>query len=195
MKKWKVLLIVLGGLIVLGIVGNFLPGKSSQSAKPAPTSSRPPSGNSGTGIPADVRTYIGAAGGYLTTAHQQAMHIALVANGLNDGSTTLSDLKGALQDSREIENAGYAGDYVDRIGVHVPAQFGATAKDIQETHRLFQDSTAELLAYWKDQNVAHIASGQATMARCVMTINQAIAGLTQEMDAISAKRRAGTSKR
>jgi len=129
-------------------------------------------------------TYIGAAGSYLKTANEEGTHIAQTMAGLNDGSSTLNDVRNALTSAKQIEGVGFA-DYLDHTNGHIPAELNSLAKDVDETHRLFGDATNEFLEYWTDQNTAHIFSGQRTMERCVKLMNSTISSMTSALQSAS----------
>lgn len=127
------------------------------------------------------RNYLGAAGAYLSTANDQSSRVARTMAGASNGSSTLTQIKAAISSARRVESAGYEGDYKARIRGIVPACCGAIAKNVDETHRLFQAAMTEYLAYWKDQNTAHIESGTATFRRCTLLMNSTIADTTKKL--------------
>jgi hypothetical protein len=127
------------------------------------------------------RNYLGAAGSYLKTANEQGTIVARTMAGASDGSSTLGDIKTALQSARTFESVGYLGDYKNHINGNVPGGCSDLSKNIDETHRLFQAATTELLEYWKDQNTEHIVSGNATLKRSVLLMNSTISAATSKM--------------
>lgn len=133
------------------------------------------------------RTYLGAAVSYLTTANTQGTKVARTMAGASDGSSTLRDIKAALSSARRVESAGYDGDYRERIRGRVPSSLADIAKNVDETHRLFQGAMAEYLEYWKDQNTAHITSGGRTLQRCIVLMNATIAATTAKMKELKGK--------
>jgi hypothetical protein len=133
------------------------------------------------------RTYLGAAASYLSTANSQGMKVAQTMAGASNGSSSLSDIKAALSSARRVESAGYDGDYRGRIRGNVPSSFADIAKNIDETHRLFQGAMSEYLEYWKDQNTAHITSGEQTLKRCIILMNATIAATNARTKELKAK--------
>lgn len=133
------------------------------------------------------RTYLGAAVSYLATAHTQATKVAQTMAGASNGSSTLSDIKAVLSSARRVESAGFDGDYKGRITGNVPSSLVDIAKNIDETHRLFQAAMSEYLEYWKDQNTAHITSGERTLKRCIILMNGTIAATTARTKELKAK--------
>ena len=133
------------------------------------------------------RTYLGAAASYLRTANAQGRKVAQTMAGASNGSSTLGDIKTALSSAKRVESAGYDGDYRARIRGNVPSSFADIAKNIDETHRLFQAAMSEHLEYWKDQNTAHIISGERTLKRCIILMNATIAATTAKTRELKAK--------
>ena len=133
------------------------------------------------------RNYLGAAGSYLQTANAKGTDVARTMAGASDGSSTLGDIKAALVSAKRIENAGYQRDYRNRINGDVPGSCVDLSKNIDETHRLFQSGISEILEYWKDQNTAHIESGNATLKRSVVLMNATINATTAKMKEFKAK--------
>jgi hypothetical protein len=133
------------------------------------------------------KTYLGAAISYLHEANTLGTKVAKVMNGANDGSSTLGDIRDAMESAKSLENVGYHGDYLDRIKGVVPKAFVREQQQIDDTHRLFQAAMKEYLEYWKDSNAAHIQSGSTTFKRCVLTMNAAIASTNVKMKSMSAK--------
>jgi hypothetical protein len=133
------------------------------------------------------RNYLGAAGSYLKTANAKGTDVARTMAGASDGSFTLGDIKAALLSAKRIENAGYQGDYKNRINGDVPGSCADLSKNIEETHRLFQSGISEILEYWKDQNTAHIESGNATLQRSVVLMNATINASIAKMKEFKAK--------
>jgi hypothetical protein len=140
-----------------------------------------------TAMTAAEKNFFGAAGSYLKTANFEAAELARKMAGASNGSSTLGEIKAAISSVMRVENAGYQGDYKGRIKGDVPSSGRAIATDIDETHRLFQAAMTEYLEYWKDQNNAHIASGQATLVRCANLMNKTIAATTAKMKTFDAK--------
>ncbi len=120
------------------------------------------------------KNYFGAAMSYLKTANSQGTRLANTMAGASDGSSTLGDIKSALSSAKRIENAGYIGDYQERINRNVPENCAEIGKNIDEVHRLFQSGIKETLEYWQDQNTEHIVSGNATLQRSVVLMNATI---------------------
>lgn len=133
------------------------------------------------------RTYLGAAASYLRTANIQGTKVAQTMAGASNGSSTLGDIRAALFSAKRVESAGYDGDYRGRIRGNVPNSFADIAKDIDETHRLFQAAMSEYLEYWKDQNTAHINSGERTLKRCILLMNATIGATTAKTKELKAK--------
>lgn len=149
----------------------------SASFSAPPQSTRP--------ITEEERIYLGAAGSYLKEANSLGTKVAQTMNGLNDGSSTLGDVRDAISTAQSVENAGYHVDYLDRIKNVVPASLNKEQREIDETHRLFQAAMEEYLEYWKDSNDAHIVSGAATFKRCILTMNSAIADANSAMKSLT----------
>jgi hypothetical protein len=137
--------------------------------------------------------YLGAAASYLHAAHEQGNKLAHTMAGASDGSSTLSDIKDALKKAKFVESMGYTGDYQKRINGNVPPRYQSLADDVDEVHRLFQGSTKEMLLYWEDQNVAHIESGQRSLKRCVLLMNESVNKLRKEMAQLAKEQ--GVSKK
>jgi hypothetical protein len=137
--------------------------------------------------------YLGAAASYLRSANEQGNKLALAMAGASDGSSTLSDIKDALKKAKFVESMGYTGDYQDRTKGNVPSRYKSLADNVDEVHRLFQASTKEMLLYWEDQNAAHIESGQRTLQRSFLLINESVKQLRKEMAALAKEQ--GTSKK
>jgi hypothetical protein len=74
-----------------------------------------------------------------------------------------------------------------KIHGKIPASGTAIDANIDETHRLFQSAIKEYLEYWKDQNPAHISSGQLTLKRSVGLMNKTVAAATAKMKEFSPK--------
>jgi hypothetical protein len=178
----------IGIIIVMGVLAAILAGNRSQNAltsntspavsAPAPTnnSRQHPAGNNSKQRPIteSERTYFGAAGSYLETANAQGTNLARTMAGASDGSSSLGDIREALLSAKRVENAGYHGDYKNRINGDVPSNCVDLNKNIDEIHRLFQSAMNEFLEYWKDQNTAHIESGNATLKRSIVLMNATI---------------------
>jgi type II secretory pathway pseudopilin PulG len=133
------------------------------------------------------RTYLGAAASYLRTANTQGTKVAQTMAAGSNGSSTLGDIKTAFSSAKRVESAAYDGDYRVRIAGNVPGSFADIAKNIDETHRLFQAAMGEYLEYWKDQNTAHIVSGKRTLKRCIILMNATIAATTAKTRELKAK--------
>ncbi len=133
------------------------------------------------------RNFLGAAGSYLKTANDQGMKVARAMAGVQDGSSTLGDIRAAISKAQLVENAGYHGDYRSRIKGNVPSSLAHVQKQIEETHRLFQAAMSEYLEYWKDSNAAHLVSGNRTFERCVLVMNVAIEATNSEMKELKLK--------
>jgi hypothetical protein len=185
----------IGIIIVMGILGAIFAGNSSQNAitsntspvapasAPTNNSKQHPTQNSSKQrlITESERTYFGAAGSYLQTANAQGTNVAQTMAGASDGSSNLGDIRAALLSAKRIESAGYQGDYKNRINGDVPSSCVDLSKNIDETHRLFQSAMNEFLEYWKDQNTAHIESGNATLKRSIVLMNATINQTTAKM--------------
>jgi RNA polymerase subunit RPABC4/transcription elongation factor Spt4 len=135
----------------------------------------------------DTLRFIGAAGSYLETLQSASRSIANAENGVNNGSTTLGDIKDALSEGQIVENAGYTGDYEAKVRNRIPPMFKATAAQIDDAHRLFQSASTETLAYWDDQNVAHIQSGARTLKRSALTMGAAASSLNRGMATVKTR--------
>lgn len=131
--------------------------------------------------------YLGAAVSYLKTVHDQGTNVAQTMAGASNGSSTLGEIRAALSSAKRIESAGYEGDYRNRIKGNVPVSFADIAKNIDETHRLFQAAMREYLEYWKDQNTAHIISGERTLKRCITLMNATSNATMAKMKQLKAK--------
>lgn len=132
-------------------------------------------------ITAQEKAFAGPAMSYLGEANSLGNKVAHAMNGLNDGSSTLGDVKKAMSRAKFVEGVSYQGDYLAKTNGVVPAVFAREGAQIAETHRLFQSAMRESLKYWKDSNTAHIVSGTATFKKCVLTMNSAMAGINAKL--------------
>jgi hypothetical protein len=175
------------GLIVLLIyIGSLFDTPSATPSSPTPTAS---SSTATTAAPAETKSmltpaekiYFGAALSYLKTANSEATKLATAMAGASDGSSTLGDIKSAVSAAKRVENAGYVGDYLERINHTVPQSCSGVSKDIDEVHWFFQSGIKETLEYWKDQNTDHIVSGTAAIQRCAVLMNATITKTGEKM--------------
>jgi hypothetical protein len=176
-------------VVVVVAIFSFLVRKEDSSAPTVTIQTDKPTGIAAT----PEGNYLGAATSYLHSAYDQGNKLAHTMAGASDGSSTLSDIKDALKKAKFVESMGYTGDYQNRIKGNVPPRYQSLADDIDETHRLFQASTKEMLLYWEDQNVAHIESGQRSLKRCVLLMNDSVKQLRKEMATLAKEQ--GTSKK
>lgn len=136
------------------------------------------------------RNYLGAAASYLKTGNEEGMRVAQTMAGAANGSSTLGDIKTAISSAKRIENAGYQGDYKNRIKGNIPSSVADVAANVEETHRSFQAAMTEVLEYWDDQNTAHIVSGTSALQHCFTFMNTTIAQTTEKMKSLSTVARA-----
>ncbi|MGC2421985.1 MAG: hypothetical protein WA405_10085 [Candidatus Acidiferrales bacterium] len=184
-RGWIVFAVIVLGLMILSGILSKRDSNQMQSTAAAPSSAVEESAASPTpGDAAAERNFLGAAASYLITANQEEMKAAQTMAGATDGTSTLNDIRSALSSAKFIENAGYEGDYLERIGGRPPKRFAGLAASVDETHRLFQDATGEYLEYWNDQNVEDIESGNATMLKCVNVTNSTISEANKEMSTL-----------
>lgn len=161
-------------VFLVGLVAVMLANRDSTTTTAAPVATD------------SVAAFVGAAGGYLVTANKEGHAVAAASAGLQDGSTTLTDVQQAISNARDVENVAYVEDYEAHRGPRVPAAFALDTARLQETHRLFQDATGEMLRYWDDQNTEHIVSGTRTFRRAVLVMNKAVADIDRTARALSA---------
>jgi hypothetical protein len=174
--------------LLAAMIGENTSQESRTSGNTSPVATTAAVGNSSKRMMTDSeRNYLGASGSYLDETHMQAMNVARTMAGASDGSSTLGDVREALRTAKLVENAGYLGDYKDRINGNVPASCFGLSKNIEEIHRLFQAAMAELLEYWQDQNTEHIVSGNATLKRSILLMNSTIRASTAKMKEFMAR--------
>jgi hypothetical protein len=107
----------------------------------------------------DIR--VAASVSYLRSAYKEAEAVASAMAGLQDGSTTLGEVR----------------DQTSKLSESPSEKLSKAAAQIDETHRLFHASMAEYLEYWNDSNPAHLASGNATFKK----FSKVIAAATQSL--------------
>lgn len=178
-KAFGVVVILIIVMVLVWTLSNPAPPTTQPAAAPAAAASAVANND-------PALTFYVAAASYLGTANAQGLKVAQKMAGATDGSSTLSDIKAAISAAIRVENAGYEGDYRARRGP-VPSGGAAFAKDVEETHRLFQAAMNEYLEYWKDQNIAHITSGELTLKKCITLMNKTIAAGTAKMKGFPSK--------
>lgn len=127
------------------------------------------------------KTYISSAGGYIKTQNEQGLKVATAMAGLQSGKTTLEQVRKAIKDARFVTKMGFQGDYLRSGKLVVPENFLHVDMKIRETHKLRDAAYAEYLAYWKDQNTAHIQSGTTTLKRSERIAQEATDELAAQM--------------
>lgn len=135
------------------------------------------------------KKYFGAAGAYLKTVHEQDFRLATVMGGAQTGESTLGDINGVIRGARSVEETSYFGDYKSAA---VLSGCGALDRKIQRCKRLHDSAFEELLAYWRDSNLAHIESGNATLRQAVIATNECVSALNAKMDALKRERQSKT---
>ncbi len=134
-----------------------------------------------TGISEQDKTYISSAGGYLKTQNEQGTKVAVTMDGLNNGSSTLDDVREVIKQARFVTNAGWHGDYLRNGKLVVPTTFQKTDKKIRESHNLREKAYDEYLKYWKDEKTYHIESGHRIFKNSEVIAQDATRELTKLM--------------
>jgi len=171
---------VMAGLLVLCVFILIIAYRASRTAdemesafaKPAPSQSEPVKPQT------EREIFYGAAFSYLKTANEQQGRIARAMAGASNGSSTLTEIKQAINAAVRVENAGYFGDYKGKFANPFDADFAA---ELATIHKRFQAATEELLEFYKDNQSAHIESGAAALKKCMEMAHTAITSLTAKI--------------
>ncbi len=131
------------------------------------------------------KAYISSAGGYLKTQNEQGIMVAQTMNGLNNGSSTLDDLRESIKNASFVTNAGWQGDYLRDGKLVVPTAFQKIDKKIRESHNLRTKAYDEYLKYWEDEKTFHIQLGSKTFKRSETIAQDATNELTKIMQAMN----------
>lgn len=126
----------------------------------------------------DERKYISAAGGYLNSMFNENKQLAQTATQVGQGTSTLGDMRDAINHTKRIENAGFFGDFGSPS---VPKGFESIDGKVKKIHKMHESFIKEYLEYWNDKNVAHINSGAATQKATLLLIDETVKELTKTM--------------
>jgi|SRR5271157_2036251 len=175
-------------LVGLSVWGPKNPGRRTQPAEsadagaPAGADTQHPDARS---LTVAEKKYFGAAGGYLKTVYTEDTRLARTMAGAQTAESTLGDIKDAIQHAKAAEDVAYFGDYKPAA---VPARFEPVDNKIGRCKSLHDAAFKELLAYWTDQNTAHIESGNATLKRAILITNECVTDLNGKIESLIAER-------
>lgn len=160
----RILAVLLGVFVLLLIIGLSLHGKKHKS-----------SGQAGHSAQADRKSYLVAAGDYLASVNNLDKDLATAMAGASDGSTTLADIKNAI----ESDAGGEASKWDEVQDVAVPAGLGGVNLELRDCHRAHDAAFTELLAYWKDSDTSRIKRGSDLLQQAIVVTNSDIDDLTK----------------
>lgn len=143
-------------------------------------SSRPSSVGKFSGT-TEERAYLEASGRYLNVHFENCKSASLTMAGASDGSTSLNDVRRALQQSRSKINESWEKDFLP-VSKNVPQRFADVDKKLRRVHALQEDAFLELLEYWKDERLSHITNGSSMFKQALLECDSAIKDLTKILD-------------
>jgi hypothetical protein len=125
-----------------------------------------------------VKDYLGCAGGYLKSTNEVDGELAETMAGASNGSSTLDDIKSAVNRAISVGDAAWYGDYQKSP---VPPEYQNLHAKIEKFRNLRQAGLQEILRYWKDDETNHIISGTDEWKRAINLQNECIADLNKIM--------------
>ncbi|HUI28149.1 MAG TPA: hypothetical protein VL403_18865, partial [Candidatus Kryptonia bacterium] len=108
--------------------------------------------------------------------------------GLNNGSSTLEEVKEALQELKKFDLAA-SQVLANEVG-RAPSSLRRLDDQLHEIQRLHSAAIVEILLYWKNRDAAHLSSGLATHARALSLMKQCSDHVESELKKLSATPRA-----
>lgn len=186
---WKFPVIVFG--VVLAVLAAI--GAMNRSSTPPAPARQAVSGPAAAGIASEEtspgvdhstldahgKKYVGEVLGYLKTVNEHDMRMAKTMAGAETGTSSLTDIKEVIERAKFVESLAFGEMYSARPA---PPGFEAAVAGVDETHRLHVSAFREYLAYWKDENLAHLVSGNAVMKQAVIQTNASIDENGRAMD-------------
>ncbi|MGH9927832.1 MAG: hypothetical protein ACREA9_01255 [Pyrinomonadaceae bacterium] len=132
--------------------------------------------------PADERAYLEVSGRYLSVHFENCKSASLTMAGASDGSSSLSDIRVALQEARSKINQSWETDFLPVSNGSVPEKFADVDKKLRRVHALQEDAFSELLKYWKDDRLSHINNGSTMFKQALLECDSAIKDLNRILD-------------
>jgi hypothetical protein len=131
-----------------------------------------------------MKTYLGAAAGFLITHNAQGEKVAQAMAGANTGATTLTQIKKTIEGARSVTLAGFEGDYLKYGKLLVPDDYAEIDKLIRLSFSQRDAAYEEYLAFFADNNTAHIESASAAFMNSEQSAQKAQTALTAKMKAL-----------
>jgi hypothetical protein len=174
-NQWA--LFLLGMVVVVIFIAAVA---ANHESSPATTSQTNPTGKfPGT---SEEKAYLEASGRYLNVHFEKCKSASVTMAGASDGSSTLSDIRTALLESRSRINESWETDFMPVSNGAVPQKFTDIDKKLRRVHELQEDAFLELLKYWRDDRVSHITTGSTMFRQALIECDSAIKDLSKILD-------------
>jgi tetratricopeptide (TPR) repeat protein len=131
------------------------------------------------------KAYLEASGRYLSVHFEKCKSASVTMAGASDGTSTLNDIRTALQESRSSINKSWETDFLLVSGRNVPQKFTDVDKKLRRVHALQEDAFLELLRYWEDGRLSHITNGSTMFKQALLECDSAIKDLSKILDLFS----------
>jgi hypothetical protein len=149
---------------------------------PQPNRPSPPSPVAKFPGTSEEKTYLEASGRYLNLHFEKCKSASVTMAGASDGSSTLSDIRTALLESRSEINDSWGRDFLPVSNGTVPARFADFDKKLRRVHTLQESAFVELLRYWTDQRLSHITTGSSMFKKALLECDSAVKDLSKILD-------------
>lgn len=112
---------------------------------------------------------------YLKSAHGQSSAVARALANLNDGITTVNDIKAMILKARFVENTAFQGEFRANAKGDPPLDLMPLMTAAEDVHLRFESSTATILDGWKGEADSKVLeSGIAAFKEMVIHLNAAV---------------------
>ena len=182
-SKGQSLSIVIGAIVVIGFIVAVAV-VVNQNDSVATNSATNPTGKFPG--PANEKAYLEASGRYLNVHFENCKSASVTMAGASDGSSSLSDIRVALQEARSKINQSWETDFLPVSNGSVPEKFADVDKKLRRVHALQEDAFSELLKYWKDDHLSHINNGSTKFKQALLECDSAIKDLNRILDSYKA---------
>ena len=166
-KHW--IAAVMAGAIVAfaGVAGRAAAAEGKSGAVKTPTPSAE--------VQAATETFWRPAMSYLKSAHGQSTAVAKALANLNDGITTVSDIKAMILKARFVENTAFQGEFRAKAKGDPPLELMPLLTGAEDVHERFQTSTATILDGWKGEADSKLLeNGIAAFKEMVLHLNATV---------------------
>ena len=112
---------------------------------------------------------------FLKSAHGQSSAVAKALANLNDGITTVNDIKAMILKARFVENTAFQGEFRAKAKGDPPLDLMPLMTATEDVHERFQTSTATILDGWKGEADSKVLeNGIAAFKEMVIQLNAAV---------------------